>query len=91
MDPDPAMLVPDLQDANIKYFLSYIILLLYRLCKNILCILQLLSVLRINAIFGTDPDPQIHFSLWLMDLDPYPGLDPDPALFVIDLQDAKKN
>ncbi len=34
--------------------------------------------------FGTDADPRIHASLWLMDLDP------DPAIFVIDIQDDNK-
>ncbi len=33
--------------------------------------------------FGVDPDPR----LWLMDLD----ADPDLSIFIIDLQDAKKN
>jgi hypothetical protein len=36
--------------------------------------------------FGTDPDPQIHASLWLIDPDLNPGLDPDSAIFVIDQQ-----
>ncbi len=36
---------------------------------------------------GVDPDPRIQGSwLWLMD----PDSDPDPAIFVIDLQDVNK-
>ncbi len=35
--------------------------------------------------FGADPDLRIHAN-WLMDPEP----DPEPAIFIIDLQDANK-
>ncbi len=41
-------------------------------------------VLRIHDILVWGPDP----GFWLMD--PYPDSDPDPPIFVIELQEANK-